>query len=85
MTEEIISEYTVKETDEEIKPIEKKTTKEYNKEYYDKNKEVLLRKALTKEKCPHCDRTIAHQELFKHQKTKYCQKRRELNNTFKRT
>lgn len=35
--------------------------------------------------CPHCGRKVAHQQLFKHQNTKYCKARRKLNNAFKRT
>jgi len=89
MENQNITEINQNEQNEPIKNepeiVEKKPHKEYMKEYYAKNKDVLIKKMMAKEMCPHCSRMVAHQQLFKHQKTKYCKSRRELNDSFKRT
>jgi len=55
-------------------------TKEYNKKYYAENKERISAMLLEKVLCPHCGRTVNHQNLHKHQSTKLCLSRR-VNNT----
>jgi hypothetical protein len=54
--------------------------KEYNKRYYAENKERISAMLLEKVLCPHCGRTVNHQNLHKHQSTKLCLSRR-VNNT----
>ena len=54
--------------------------KEYNKGYYAENKERISAMLLEKVLCPHCGRTVNHQNLHKHQSTKLCLSRR-VNNT----
>jgi uncharacterized protein (DUF1919 family) len=51
---------------------------EYQKEYYAQKKDVIKGKLMEKEKCPYCNRVVAHQNMFKHQKSKYCKSRYEL-------
>jgi hypothetical protein len=76
MSEEILSEYTVKSEDEPIKV--KGDRKTYMKEYYAKNKIEIIKKICEKEQCPYCNRSVAHQQVIKHQNTQYCKTRREL-------
>ena len=49
---------------------------EYGKEYYKKNSKAILTKMLAKEECEHCHRIVAHQQMYKHQETKFCKKRK---------
>lgn len=44
-------------------------TKEYMKEYYEKNKEELKKKATVKNKCE-CGCEIVHQKVAQHKKSK---------------
>ena len=74
MSEEIFSEYTVKE--EDIKPKEKVNRNEYMKAYYAKNKLEIIKKICVKEICEYCNRSVAHQQLLKHQSSQYCKTRR---------
>jgi hypothetical protein len=52
--------------------------KEYNKVYYEKNKDVIKSKVLKKVTCPLCNRQVNHQNLQRHQQTKLCLSRRCL-------
>ncbi len=53
--------------------------KQYNKEYHEKNKQKLEEQLGRKVECQFCKRTVRYQNLFKHQKTKYCTDRRAFN------
>jgi hypothetical protein len=64
---ETLSEFT------EAEP--KQDRNQYMKDYYKNNKETILKKAMVKQECPHCNRMIAYQQMNKHQKTKYCKSR----------
>jgi hypothetical protein len=64
---ETLSEFTESEP--------KQNRNQYMKDYYKKNKDAILEKVMVKEQCPHCDRMIAHQQMAKHKKTKYCKSR----------
>jgi len=61
---------------EEIKEPENQKTKsflkEYRKNYYEKNRKVLLEKATEKLKCEHCGDMIQKQHMPKHHKIKRC-------------
>ena len=76
--DESIEEYTVKEEDIEIVVKHKQNRAEYMKEYYAKNKTEIIKKICSKEVCQYCNRTVGHQNLIKHQKSKYCKTRRDL-------
>ena len=77
MSNEIISEYTVKSDDDEIvQP--KPNRSEYMKAYYVKNKVEIIKKITAKEQCIYCQRMVGHQNLIKHQLSKYCKTRRAL-------
>jgi hypothetical protein len=54
--------------------------KEYNKLYYEKNKDKIISKVLTKVICPHCDRKVNHQNLYKHSLTNICLNYSKLKN-----
>ena len=51
-------------------------TRLYNKQYYATNKERISTMLLEKVVCPHCNRTVNHQNLHRHQSTKLCKSRR---------
>lgn len=78
MSEEILSEYTVKEEDEIIEKPQKQNRAEYMKAYYAKNKTEIINKICSKEICEYCHRTVGHQNMIKHLKSKYCKTRRDL-------
>ena len=46
--------------------------KEYNKKYYEKNKETIASKLYAKVTCEKCGRKVSHQNLKKHQKSSKC-------------
>jgi hypothetical protein len=50
--------------------------RQYNKEYYAKNKKEILTKLFTKEECELCGRMVSHQNIFKHRTSSYCLSRR---------
>ena len=50
--------------------------RQYNKEYYAKNKKEILTKLFTKEECELCGRMVSHQNIFKHRTSSYCLARR---------
>ena len=56
----------------------KELEKEYNKKYYHENKAKIIEQMCKKEACPLCGRSVGHQNLIKHQQTKYCLTRREM-------
>lgn len=49
--------------------------KEYNRKYYEKNKQISNAKLFTKESCKSCGRSVSHQNMPKHLKSKLCQNR----------
>ena len=53
--------------------------KEYNKEYYQKNKTKLLADQKRKVQCPECNRIVIKSNLNKHLKTKLCVNTQDLN------
>ena len=53
--------------------------KEYNQEYYQKNKIKLLADQKIKVSCPKCCREVIKSNLNKHFKTKLCVNTQELN------
>ena len=67
-----------------MEPIEtEKTTKqiktqEYNRTYYAKNKEKIIKDLCTKCKCNFCGRIVIKNNIQKHQKTKICENRRNM-------
>lgn len=44
----------------------------YNKQYYEKNREKVLKQVLAKDKCENCGKMVAHQNMKDHRKTAYC-------------
>jgi hypothetical protein len=57
--------------------------KEYNQEYYQKNKVKLLADQKIKVSCPKCNRIVIKSNLNKHLKTKLCINTQELNDYIK--
>lgn len=57
---------------------DKEKQKQYNKEYYENNKDEINKKISAKEICKYCNRSVRHDNLFKHMKSNYCKSRREL-------
>ena len=53
--------------------------KQYNQEYYQKNKTKLLADQKIKVQCPKCFREVIKSNLNKHFKTKLCANTQELN------
>ena len=53
-------------------PINLDIKKEYNKKYYELNKQQIAEKLYTKEKCENCGRVVSHQNMQKHIKSKLC-------------
>ena len=53
--------------------------KQYNQEYYQKNKVKLLADQKIKLCCPKCNREVIKSNLNKHLKTKLCVNTQELN------
>ena len=49
--------------------------KEYNKKYYELNKETIKAKLFTKVQCKLCDKMINHQNIKKHSESNYCKSR----------
>lgn len=72
----------IKELENEINIVKinsnlKEIQKDYNKKYYEKNKEVIKAKLFMKESCAFCNRQVNHQRLYSHQQTDYCRKHRD--------
>ena len=57
---------------DEVETKNKLTKKEYNKKYYEKNKEKIASKLYAKVTCEKCGRCVSHQNLTKHQKSSRC-------------
>ena len=57
--------------------------KEYNQEYYQKNKVKLLADQKIKVSCPKCNRVVIKSNLNKHLKTRLCINTQELNDYIK--
>ena len=53
--------------------------KQYNQEYYQKNKTKLLADQKIKVSCPKCNRIVIKSNLNKHFKTKLCVNTQDLN------
>jgi ribosomal protein L37AE/L43A len=52
---------------------------EYQKAYYEKNKDKIQQQLKEKYECEYCGRSIAHQNLIKHQLlSPLCQRRRKI-------
>ena len=49
--------------------------KEYNQQYYSKNKKAILNKILQKEPCKLCGKEVAHQNMKEHQRLSGCKGR----------
>lgn len=62
----------------EIIKIQKKTKKDYNRTYYLKFREQIIRNACEKFECVNCCRQIARKSMKSHQKTKLCHKQTKL-------
>lgn len=60
------------ETDKKLR--KSNNTPEYNKAYYEKNKERLLGLACAKIACPFCKREVMKNNLSYHKKTALCQR-----------
>ena len=52
--------------------------KQYNKQYYEKNREALLQKGSKDEKCELCGRIVRYQNIQKHMKSNICISRRDI-------
>jgi hypothetical protein len=48
------------------------TRQEYNKKYYELNKDTIKGKLFAKVTCDICKRVVSHQNLSKHKKSSYC-------------
>lgn len=53
--------------------------KEYNKEYYERNKHKIMEKACEKVTCDLCGRMVIRNNLTSHYKLNICQRTRTLN------
>jgi hypothetical protein len=67
--------------------IPKKDMKKYHKEYYLKyyplKKQEILERMNKNENCQFCSRSVAHQNITKHFKSKYCITRRNIISSLK--
>jgi hypothetical protein len=52
----------------------KTNTKEYNQQYYIKNKEKIIAHVHKNVTCPICNKETKYQHLNRHQKSSYCEK-----------
>ena len=50
----------------------------YNKYYYEKNKETILQKACEKVECEFCKRKVIKNNLISHYKSDICKRKSEL-------
>jgi hypothetical protein len=53
----------------------------YNKNYYETNKETILKKACEKMECQFCKRTVIKNNLISHYKSDICKRKSELLKT----
>ncbi len=49
----------------------------YNQQYYQKNKEIILKKACEKVECQFCHRTVSQNNLQKHYTLPICERRQK--------
>ena len=66
------------DSDNIVQSNKKVDRKEYYKQYYKDHKETILQKAAKKETCEFCNRSVEHQNIFKHMKSQYCKNRRVI-------
>lgn len=59
-------------------PINKEDRKEYNKQYYSKNKEIILKKASERVECEICGRNVSKNHYIKHLTNPICLKKAQL-------
>lgn len=52
--------------------------KAYNKEYYQKNRDKILTKALNKTECEFCKKSVIFYNIQKHQQTSICKRKEAL-------
>lgn len=64
----------------EMEETKKLTAKEYNKIYYETNKDKLTKSAREKILCPLCDKCISRDYLAKHKKTSQCRPNQNMLN-----
>jgi len=48
--------------------------KQYQKDYYQKNRKQMLAYGCEKMECDHCHRIVSRNQLLRHKKTKICAK-----------
>ncbi len=53
--------------------------KEYNKKYYELNKDAIKAKLFTKVNCKLCNKLINYQNVKKHSESNYCKSRTSKN------
>lgn len=58
--------------------------KEYNKMYYQKNKEQILERACKKMQCEFCQRSVIAYNFQKHQNTDICRRRQQQSHERKK-
>ena len=58
--------------------------KQYNKDYYIKNKEKILKNALTKQTCKFCNRSIIKNNMHIHQSLNICKRTADHNALLKK-
>lgn len=58
--------------------VNKEEQKNYNKTYYEKNKDIIIEKACKKVQCEFCLRTVIKNNLLNHYKSKLCLRKSEL-------
>jgi hypothetical protein len=56
----------------------KEERKEYNKDYYTKNKEIIIAKGCSKVICEFCERTVIKNNILKHQTLPICKRKADL-------
>lgn len=59
--------------------MENEIQKEYNKQYYTKNKEKILSRLSQKLECPQCKRIISLSNFAKHKTSSICKKYEQIN------
>jgi hypothetical protein len=52
--------------------------KEYNKKYYEENKDKIIKKACEKVECPFCKRQVISNNLLKHFNLPICRRKTQL-------
>jgi len=65
-------------SEESITTRKKRLQKEYNKQYYAKNKQKILSALLQKEPCTYCGKMVNHQNLRAHQRSSNCDGKKDV-------